>query len=44
MDLTDLAIGLVVMHVQVKFADLKFTVFARSKQANIHTHNAMKSR
>ena len=26
------------MHVQGKFADLKFMVFARSKQASIDTH------
>ena len=26
------------MHVQGKFADLEFTVFARSKQASKHTH------
>ena len=34
----------IIVHVQVKFADLKFTVIARSNQTskhtNIHTHNA----
>ena len=28
----------IIVHVQGKFADLKFTVFARSKQASIDTH------
>ena len=28
----------IIVHVQVKFADLKFTVIARSKQASKHTH------
>ena len=28
----------IVVHVQVKFADLKFTVIARIKQTYLHTH------
>ena len=28
----------IIVHVQVKFADLKFTVIARSKQTSKHTH------
>ena len=35
----------IIVHVQVKFADLKFAVIARcTGQANMHTQSEMKSR